>query len=458
MSRFSGSVQKFPARSAFLWYLALIGVGAAALVSPLCRGAAATRPISLTDALFTATSACCVTGLTVRSTGNDFSWWGQLVILLLIQLGGIGILTVTTLVTVRLGRAGLRDRLVLAETLGGKSDNDLSWVVANVLKATFVCEGAGFVLLFVRNVFDLPPLAALWHALFHSVSAFCNAGFGLYDDNMVRYQGDVLVNLTLVALVVLGGIGFPVMVDVRANRQMPWRERVRRWQLHTKMMLIGTAGLLAIGMALILLLEGNHALGDMGWGRRLLVALFQSTVPRTAGFNTVDIGTLTTATLFIIILLMAVGAGPCSTAGGFKVSTLAVLVMHGWSKLHGRSRVNVFRRTLPRETIDRAIAAVGLYALTAAVGLTLLVVTEHTGPRHAASQGIFLDAAFETISALSTVGLTTGLTPMLSEPGRIIVCLLMFVGRLGPITAFIVISRTEREDRIGYAEEELIVG
>jgi trk system potassium uptake protein TrkH len=458
MSKFSGSIQKYPARSAFLWYAGLIIAGTAALMQPACRGADAARPISLTDALFTTTSACCVTGLSVRSTGHDFSWLGQAVILVLIQLGGIGILTVTTLVTVRLGRVGLRDRMVLSETLGNRSENDVSWVISSVLRATFLLEGAGFVLLFGRNLFDQKLLDAAWHALFHSISAFCNAGFGLYDDSLVRYQGDVVVNLTVIALVVLGGIGFPVLIDVRSRPELPWRDRMRRWQLHTKMMLIGTVVLLTAGTVAFLAFEWNHALADVPLWKRLLIGLFQSAMPRTAGFNSVDIGGLTTATLFIIMILMTIGAGPCSTAGGFKVSTLMVLLLHGWSKLHGRNRVNVFRRSIPRETVDRAIAALISYSLVAAIGLTLLVVTEHQRPLHGASQGVFLDAAFETISALSTVGLTTGLTSVLSEAGRIIVCVLMFVGRLGPISLFIVISRAEREDRIGYAEEELIVG
>ena len=325
MVRLTGSLVKYPARVSLVWYLALTAIGALILVHPACHRSTV-QSISLLDAAFTATSATCVTGLAVRSTEHDFSLVGQVVILVLIQLGGIGIMTVTTFLMFQLGgRQNMRRRLVLSETLGADDHTDLRWILRNVILVTVGFEGAGTVLLGIRNLADYEPTVAVWHALFHSVSAFCNAGFALHDDSLTRYQGDLLVNFTVSTLIVAGGIGFPVMLDLWRNWHGPWSARWSRLCLHSKLMLLGTAPLLILGTASFLILEWDGVLQEMPHWKRPLVALFHSVSCRTAGFNTVDVASLTNAMLFISILLMAIGAGPCSTAGGLKVSTISVL-------------------------------------------------------------------------------------------------------------------------------------
>lgn len=458
MAKATGSLTKYPARTSFAWYLGLITVGSLVLLHPACRGSAE-RPISPLDAVFTSTSASCVTGLAVRSTEHDFSLFGQVVILLLIQLGGIGIMTVTTFIIFQLGaRESLRHRAVLSETLGVDGGADLKWILRNVIFMTLLFEGTGFLLLAARNLFDHSLFEAAWHALFHSVSAFCNAGFALHDDSLVRFQGDPLVNLTVCALVVTGGIGFPVILDIKRTWSVPWTERWQRLNLHSKLMLTGTAALLLLGATSFLALEWDGVLKDLPLGERLLVALFHSVTCRTAGFNTVDVASLTNAMLFISILLMAIGAGPCSTAGGFKVSTVSVLVLRVWATFRGQTRVNLARRTIPRETIEQATATAAVFSAIAILALTSLLVIEQSSSPHPQSQGLFLDAAFEVVSALGTVGLSTGMTPHLTTAGRVIVILLMFIGRLGPISVFIALSRSERKEPVELPGEEPLIG
>ncbi len=441
-----------------MWYFSLIVVGGLLLTHPICR-APSREPISLLDAFFTSTSAACVTGLVVRSTGNDFSEIGQMVILALIQLGGIGIITVTTYITFRVwGRGGLRERVAVSETLGFGTAADLQRVLRNVIWTTFLIEGLGFLLLAIRNLFDYSPGFALWHALFHSVSAFCNAGFALSDDSIIRYQGDPIINLTICALVVVGGIGYPVIQDVYTNWHGPWARRWDRLQLHTKLMLIGTMALIVLGTVAILALEWDNTLKEMSFGRAFLVALFQSIVCRTAGFNSVAIGQLTNATLFIMVLLMAVGAGPCSTAGGFKVSTMMLFVVRAWNTFRGYSRLSIFRRTVPVDLMARATTTVLLYMTVVIGALTGLLVLEQSHQAHTGMQGIFLDSLFEVVSALSTVGLSTGITPQLSDAGQIVLMMTMFIGRLGPISVVMALSLSERPQTIEYPREEPLIG
>jgi len=458
MPQFTGRLLKYPARVSFFWYLGLIVAGTLALQHPLCRGSQ-NRPISLLDAVFTSTSAGCVTGLAVRSTEHDFSFAGQAVILVLIQLGGIGIMTVTTFVMFHLGgRETMRNRAVLSETLGAGAGADLKWILRNVLAMTFLFEGIGFLLLTLRNLFDHRPAIALWHALFHSVSAFCNAGFALHDDSLTRYQGDPLVNLTVGALIVIGGIGFPVILDIKRNWHGQWKACWDALNLHSKLMVTGTAVLLALGTVSFLTLEWDNVLKEMPYWKRPIVALFHSISCRTAGFNTVETASLTNAMLFISILLMAIGAGPCSTGGGFKVSTIAVLGLRAWATFRGFTRVNVARRTLPSEIIDRATATLMLFFSVATIALTTLLVIEQSDAAHPQSQGLFLDAAFEVVSALGTVGLSAGMTTQLSTAARVIVIVLMFIGRLGPISVFIALSRSERKEPIEFPGEEPLIG
>lgn len=458
MAQFTGSLVNYPARASFASFFVLVALGAMVLMHPAC-GAAGKAPISALDALFTATSASCVTGLTVRSTGFDFSLLGQGVIVLLIQTGGVGIITLTTFITFQLGaRESLRHRAVAMETLGAAAETDLRWLLGNVLLMTLLIEGMGAVLLTWRFSYDMPWPQAAWAGVFHAVSAFCNAGFSLWDENIIRYQGDLLVNLTIMSLIVLGGLGFPVLVDIRRNWRGPGRRLWDRLHLHSKIMLLGTVFLLSLGTAAFLTLEWSNTLKDLPWDRKLLVAMFQSVVPRTAGFNSVDIGQLTNATLFLIIVLMLIGAGPCSTAGGLKVSTMMVLAARAWATFRGFLRVNLFRRTIPPETMARATTTALVFIIVASVAFTGMLVQEQAALPHQQAGPIFVQAAFEVVSALGTVGLSTGITPKLSGFSQLILIATMFIGRLGPIAVFAALSRGSKAVNLEHPQEEPLIG
>jgi trk system potassium uptake protein TrkH len=460
MVQFTGSLLQYPARVAVFWYAGLIALGATLLSLPQAVAPSA-RPLSAIDAVFTATSACCVTGLSVRSTGNELSRFGQAVLLTLFQVGGIGIMTITTLLALRLGaRQNLRHRVLMTQSLGS-AERDLRMMIWRILRLVCICEGLGFLLLMLAALATDPTrpfFAALWEALFHSVSAFCNAGFALHDASLAEHRSNPLVNATVIGLIVLGGIGFPVIRDVGES----FRSRgLRGWAaltMHSKMMIVGTGSLLSGGTAVILALEWNNALTGMPLGEKLLVACFQSATTRTAGFETVPMASLTNATLFFLMLLMLVGAGPCSTAGGFKVSTLMVLVCHAWSKFRGRHEVSVFRRSIAVGTLDSAMAALILFGTLAGIALVIFLVIEQADAPHQAGSELFLDAAFEVCSALGTVGLSVGITPSLSPPAKTVLIVLMFLGRLGPISAFVALARRDRRGRVEYPKEDVLIG
>ena len=454
--QFTGSLVSYPARVSFTAYGLAILLGGVVLTLPVSR-AEGRPPITLVDGIFTATSACCVTGLTVRSTLHDFSTVGQIVILALIQLGGLGIMTLTTLVAFQLGgQATLHQRAVISETLGVRTGLDLRWLTAAVLATVFAVEAVGFACLLASTWGSADPGRLAWHALFHSVSAFCNAGFALGDDNLMPFAANAGVNLAICGLVIVGGLGFPVIFDIFTRvrrREAVWS----RIHLQSKLMLIGTCGLLAFGAGTFWLLEWNDAIAGRPLGTKLLAGLFHSTTCRTAGFNTVDYAGLSNATLFLTIILMAIGAGPCSTGGGFKVSTFMTLLVRGWSSFRGLRNANFFRRTIPPSAVERATVTALLFAVLAIAALVAVLVVETAGTLTGRPRW-FLEALFECISALGTVGLSTGITPLLSDPGKLVLVGLMLAGRLGPITVAVALSREQRPYQPTYPEEAPLIG
>ena len=461
MPKMAGSLVRYPARVTSLWFAGVIVLGTIALALPW-SSRSMERPISFLDACFTATSALCVTGLSVRSTPDDFSNVGQVIILVLIQLGGVGIMTLTTYILMQVGgRSGLRHRAVIAETLGAGDDADVRTILKRVLFATAIIEGIGIGFLWIRFLFDYPWLKALWHATFHAISAFCNAGFALHNDNLIQYQNDPVVNSVICALIILGGIGFPVILDVYGgfswSRPFAWPEL----HIHSKVTLIGTAFLISFGFVMLLALEWDNAIENSPWYGRIQIAFFQSVTCRTAGFNTIDLQNLTNASLFLMVLLMAIGAGPCSTAGGIKVSTVALLVMQAYRRFQGRACMSFFRRTVPQAAVDRAMASTMTFLAVATFACMLLMVVEQSGKSHHHLSGQSdqsLDLIFEVVSALGTVGLSTGLTQNLSDLGKWVIICLMFMGRLGPISVISALSRTVREPKVEFANEEPLVG
>ena len=456
MPQLTGPLTSYPARVSFIAYVLVILAGGCLLTLPLARRPER-PPITLVDGLFTATSACCVTGLTVRSTVDDFSPFGQAVILGLIQLGGLGIMTITTLAAFQIGgQATLRQRAVIADTLGIKSGRDLRWVAWSVLLTVLVAEFLGFALLSWATWRAGAAGNVLWRSLFHSVSAFCNAGFALDDAGLSRHAGSIPVNLVICSLIIVGGIGFPVIFDVVARL----RQRGDFWSrlsTHSKLMLLGTGGLLVVGAVSFWLLEWDELLAREPITTRILMGLFHSTTCRTAGFNTVDYAALASPTLFLTIILMAIGAGPCSTAGGFKVSTFMTLVVSSWASFRGLPRANFFKRTIAAAAVRRATATALLFGAVATIAMVALLTVESHGPV-AARPRWFLEALFECISALATVGLSTGITASLTDHGKVVLMVLMLVGRLGPITAAVALGRHRQPYQPEYLEEEPLVG
>ncbi|MBI3932681.1 MAG: TrkH family potassium uptake protein [Acidobacteria bacterium] len=417
-------------------------------------------PVSFLDALFTATSATCVTGLTVVDTGTRFSLFGQWVILALIQAGGLGIMTFAVFVALALGRQiSFQDRMVIQDSLHHSPTAELRKLVRYILVFTVTVEVAGALCLWVRWRSEFPAARALYLALFHAVSAFCNAGFSVFSDSLARYRGDVPVNLVVTALVVVGGLGFLVNMELRD--QVALRIRGRRppaLSLHAKLVSTVTAWLLALGTVGFLGLEWGNLLRDVPGGEKLLVSWFHSVMPRTAGFNTVDYGRAAAGTLFFTVLLMFVGGSPGSTAGGIKTTSLGLLVGLVRARWAGRGRAFLFGRTVPHTVMDRALSVTLVSWVLASGALMLLVVTEQGAAPHDAAEPRFLSLMFETVSAFATVGLSTGLTPQLTPAGKAILIVLMFVGRLGPLTVAFAAGRARPPRRFRYAEENVMVG
>ncbi len=444
--RRSGLVQDSPARVLVLGFAAVIALGTLLLLIPAAT--APGRETHLLTALFTATSATCVTGLVVVDTATHWSWLGQVIIALLIQVGGLGIMTMSTLFALIIGkRVTLRERLVIQEAMGHPTVSGVVRLIRLVLLATAVCEGAGMLLLFGQWVGRYPAPRALALAAFHSVSAFNNAGFDLFSVSMVPFAEDAGLVLTMAGLIIVGGIGFIVLADLWSLRQ-----NHRRVTLHTHVVLRVTALLIVFGTLFILALEWNNplTLGPLSLKGKLLAAFFQSVTPRTAGFNVVPVGGFTVPTLLLTIVFMFVGASPGSTGGGIKTTTFASLVLAVWATVRGYPQIVLRERRLPWEVVQRALAITFIsLTLVVAVSMALSVV----------EGGEYLPLLFETTSAFGTVGLSTGVTPDLSAPGRVLIILTMFAGRVGPLTlAFALARRSRPLPPVQYLEERVAVG
>lgn len=439
-----------PAQVLVLSFTGLILSGAILLRLPI---SAAREPLTLLDALFTATSAVCVTGLIVVDTPNDLTVFGQLVILLLIQLGGLGYMAITTVVGVALGRQlSLHERLTLQEALNVHSMEGLARFVLTVLKLTLAFELTAAAILTARWASEYGLGQAAYYGLFHAVSAFNNAGFALFSDSLMRFRGDWIVNLVVTTLVICGGLGFIVLTEVGRVRQY------RRFSTHTRLVLTLTAALIVATTALIWVIERNNprTLAPLGVGEGLLAAYFQAVTPRTAGFNTLDIGAMLPASLFLLILLMFIGAAPGGTAGGVKISTFSITVAVIWAMVRGNAEPTLLRRRITPPLVARAfsICLIGFLALNVVAGL--LLVTEGRE---------LLPTLFETTSAFGTVGLSMGeagapvsLAGHFSGVGKVLVIGMMFMGRIGPLTLAVAIARSRKMQRVRHPEGKFLIG
>lgn len=447
-----------PASILTLFFAAAIVVGALLLATPL----ASTGPaVSLVDALFTATSAQCVTGLSVVDTGTTFSLFGQLVILALIQLGGLGITTFSVYLFIYLRTGvGLRDRWVLQDSLAHTPVTSLHDLVRAVVHLTLVIELLGAACLATVFVPQFGWLQGSYYALFHSVSAFCNAGFALFSDNLAGYRANPVVNLTIMLLIILGGLGFLVLRELLGRYRQRRARRPPRLSLHSRLVLVTSAALILFGWVAIFLLEsGNGSFAGTGFGEALWVSLFQSVTTRTAGFNTIDLNAFSVPTLFLMIVLMFIGASPGSTGGGVKTTSLAVLVAVLYSRLKGFRVVSIWQRTLSAETVEKTLTLFLLAALWTGLMTFLLLSFEVMGVSHQEIRhGVLLDYWFEVVSAFATAGLSLGITGKLSVAGKLLVTLIMFVGRVGLLTfAFVVVRQAGRDGTV-YAEENIMIG
>lgn len=445
-----------PAALVVFSFSAIIFLGTILLMLPAASCSGRTPFI---DALFTSSSAVCVTGLTVVDTGTYFTTFGQGVILALIQLGGIGIPAVSVMLFWAIGHSiTLRQRLTMQDTFSSSRRGDILHVVKTVIYFTALAEGAGFILLYLHWGRDYPPAHAAYLALFHAISAFCNAGFSLLPDSMIRYSGSPLLNLSLCALIVLGGIGFPVVYDIYQKIK---ERKLRRTKLsiQTKTVLLTTAILIIFGTGMYWILELNYTLAGKSVTESVLTALFQSITCRTAGFNSVDIASLNDTTLSIMLGLMFFGASPGSCGGGVKTTTLALIATFTWSKISRKKRVNMFNKTIPVETVNRSLSLLLLAAALICAFLFLMLVSDTAAMTPAAVHGErFLSYLFEAVSAFGTVGLSMGVTATLSPLGKFWVILLMLIGRVGVLTfSYIIVGNGAVASR-EHAEENIMIG
>lgn len=446
--------QMSPSLALILYYALAIVLGAYALTLPI---AATGTPVAFLDALFTATSAQCVTGLTVVDTGTTFTLFGQLVILTLIQIGGLGITTFSVYLFfyLRMG-VGVRGRWIIQDTLLHTPVDSLRDLIRSIFLVTLVIEGVGALLLSFAFIPRFGLLKGAYFAVFHSVSAFCNAGFGLLPDNLIGYRNDPLVNLTIMALIVLGGIGFLVMKELVDLSRL--KQQRRRLSLHSRLVL-WTSAILIFGGALVIgVLEIPSAFLRMGFAEGFWTALFHSVSARTAGFNTIDLNQFEVTTLFFIMFLMFVGASPGSAGGGIKTTSLALFVAILHSRLQGLPHTNVFRRTVPEAIVTKTLTLVMLAALFLGAATFALLVVQSYGLSLNQSHGILLEYAFEAVSAFATVGLSLGVTAQLLPLGKIIIIVLMFAGRVGLLTLAFTIVRRSRKQAVRYGEENIMIG
>ncbi|WP_422385880.1 TrkH family potassium uptake protein [Paracoccus tegillarcae] len=423
-------------------YLALILLGAVGLSMPF----ATTRPITAMDALFTSTSAVTVTGLAVLDTELTLSFWGQLIVMLLIQLGGLGLMTFAVLIFVALGvPMGVTHHQYLREDLRQTSYDSLTRLVRTIFRVVLLAEVAGAMLLALTFVPIYGFHQGIWHAIFHSVSAFNNAGFSTFSTGLVRYATDPIVNIVIPALFITGGIGYLVVSDI-AGRPF-WRG----YTLHTRLMLVGTAVLIVLGVGLTALLEWNNprTLGQYdSAAARMAVAWFQGVTPRTAGFNSTDIGGLHDSTSLLYMALMIIGGGPTSTAGGIKVTTVVVMVLATIAFFRRRTHVWAFGRSVGLEEVMKVMALMAIAAMLTFTATFILTATH---------DGHFLDIAFEVASAFGTTGLSRGYTSELSDFGRIAIMVMMFLGRVGPLTLGVFLA-TRVASRVRYPEGQVHLG
>lgn len=441
-------------------FLLVILVGTVLLMLPIAHQDHQSYPFI--DSLFTATSATCVTGLVVDVTASEFTMFGQIVIMLLIQIGGLGLMTLMAVFILLLkSRLSMHEKIAMKEMLNQDQVFNMHRFLLDILKYTLLFEGGGMVLLSLRFVPEYGFLSGLFKAMFIAVSAFCNAGFDVLGSvSLMDYAHDPLVMFTIMALIVLGGLGFAVWFDVRDKLKLLLRHQLKLGKLrkslslHTRIVLDMTMLLIFVTAGLIFILEWDNpgTLSPFTWWEKGMNALFESVTLRTAGFAGVNYGALTLASKFLMIIIMFIGGSPGGTAGGIKTTTLAVLIIYIISNLRGRTHTVLFKRTISMDIIVRAMGIFFINLMTLIVGIFLLCITEEHD---------FIELAFEAVSAMATVGLTLGITSSLTLGGKIIIILLMFIGRIGIMTLVLSLFShhgKQTNNNVVYPNGSIIVG
>jgi len=443
-----------PPQLLIISFLCVILLGATVLSLPMATKSG--ERLSVVDSLFTATSATCVTGLVVTDTGTRFSPFGRWIIFLLFQAGGLGIMTFSTLFAVLLGRKiGFVETEAIKVTLDKQNILGLKKLITYILGITFITEIIGASALFFRwkNITDWPMLKILEQSIFHSVSGFCNAGFSLLKTSLTGFSADPVINITMMFLIFLGGIGFIVIMDLIGL--FTKKGVKRKISLQSKVVLVSSIALILIGAGVILFFEGSNLLKEMSLQNKMLVSFFQSVTARTAGFNTIDIGKMTVPSLFFIISLMFIGASPGSTGGGIKTCTFMILVASIYSFLRNKKKVRLFNRSIPEKVVKEAFVIFFL-SLTCVFVVTLMLV--YVNISESRLGGNLIKILFETVSAFGTVGLSTGITAGLNDVSKIILVITMFAGRLGPLTLALAIAFKDKKENFHYPEENIMIG
>lgn len=435
-------------RTIALGFLAIILIGTLLLMLPV--SSADGKAKDFLSSLFTATSATCVTGLVVVDTYAGWSVFGKIILLVLIQVGGLGFMTVGVFVAVLMKRnIGLKERGILQESMNALQIGGIVRLVKKITIGTFLIEGIGALLLSIRFIPRMGWLEGICNGIFHSISAFCNAGFDLMGkeeeySSLVAFSGDYLVNITVMLLIVIGGIGFLVWDDLQKKKF-----RFKEYRLHTKIVLTMTVSLILGGALSIYLLEKDGLMADMGAGESILASLFASVTARTAGFNTIDIGKMSSGSKLVTIVLMFIGGSPGSTAGGVKTTTFAVMLIFVWANLRGSHGSNVFGRRLEEEEIRKASIVVTINLLLA-VGAAILLCAFQNLPTE--------DILLEVFSAIGTVGMSSGITRDLTSVSRVIIILLMYCGRIGSMTFALSFTERKKVAPVQLPAEKIIIG
>ncbi len=434
-------------------FIALIIVGTLFLALPFSSSDGVS--IGLLDAFFTSVSSVCVTGLIVKDTPVDFSIFGQIVIMLLVQVGGLGYMTSASVIYLIVGkRIGLAERLIMRESLNVLSMEGLVRFTKGVLLFTLVIEGLAALFLTIRFTRDFSFIKALYFGIFHSVTSFNNAGFSLFSDNLLSYRGDITVNTVIIANIILGGIGFIIYSDI--YRYV--KKEIHNLSLHTKLTLTTTFILILVGAGLLFLFEHHDSTNTFqaaSLSDSIFVSIFHSVSARTAGFNTVSIGNMAIDSLFVLIVLMVIGASPGSTGGGIKTTTYAIMMVALWSSIRGRHDYTIFKRRISVELVARAFLLTTMVTIIIITSTTLLLLTENMS---------LMQTLFEVSSAFGTVGLSTGdggvlsLSALFSTAGKIIIAITMYTGRLGPLLLSLAIVKGMSPQRYRYPEGKIIIG